>query len=228
VNLQYVEERQAQVAAITGKAVGESVPESFLRTADEIELVDAPPGYPVNQLAGAGASPGEVARLERQLSELRELALLLAADVVEKQLQEYLEGHGMPQAWGAHERILVCLTPRSDAAAMLSSAQRNASRFHGALLACYVEQENAGPEDRRRIAAHLDYAREIGAEVHTLKGDDFAAEIVRFARVQRITQLFIGHSLNHRGSRFFRSPIERLIDEAEDFDVRIFPHGEAR
>ena len=62
------------------------------------------------------------------LAELRELALLLAADVVDRQLQEYLDSHGVSANWGTQERILVCLTPRSNARAMLESgrAQRGA------------------------------------------------------------------------------------------------------
>jgi hypothetical protein len=33
--------------------------------------------------------------------------------------------------------------------------------------------------------------------------------------------LFLGHSQRDR------SPVEKLIDRAEDFDVRLFPHVEA-
>ena len=89
-------------------------------------MVDAPPDVTMGD--------------PRVLAELRELALLLAADVVDRQLQEYLDSQGVSVNWGAQERILVCLTPRSNARAMLESGQRNAQRFHGALLAAYVEQ----------------------------------------------------------------------------------------
>lgn len=41
INLQYIAEKQQQVEAIRGKTVKDSVPEAFVRTADEIELVDA-------------------------------------------------------------------------------------------------------------------------------------------------------------------------------------------
>src|ERR1700688_450898 len=75
-----------------------------------------------------------------QLSELRELALLLAAQVVEEQLQRYMESHGILQSWGTQERILVCITPRSSAREMVESGARAAQRFHGQLLAVYVKQ----------------------------------------------------------------------------------------
>jgi two-component system, OmpR family, sensor histidine kinase KdpD len=208
INVQHIREQQDAVEAITGKRAAQSVPTTFLHAADEIEVVDAAPD------GGMGDA--------RALAELRELALLLAADVVDRQLQEYLDGHGVSACWGAQERILVCLTPRSNAAEMLASGQRNARRFHGALLAVYMEQPGLAAADETRLQAHLAQAREIGAEIHCLKPGDFANTILEFAHAQRITRLFLGHSQRER------SPIERLIDAAEDFDVRLFPHPEEK
>ncbi len=74
-----------------------------------------------------------------QLSELRELALLLAAQVVEHQLQTYMDSHGIQQSWGTQERILVCITPRSNAREMIESGARAATRFHGQLFAIVCE-----------------------------------------------------------------------------------------
>jgi K+-sensing histidine kinase KdpD len=65
----------------------------------------------------------------------------------------------------------------------------------------------------------------MGAEVHSLKGDDFVDAILAFAHEQRITQLFLGHTGRPRRVWFERSPIDRLIDSAEGFDIRLFPHG---
>src|SRR5260370_4742732 len=100
------------------------------------------------------------------LAELRDLTLLLAADVVDRQLQQYLDSHGVSVSWGTQERILVCLTPRSNARAMLESGQRNARRFHGALLAAYVEQPNFDPADPARLDEYLALPREVGCHLH--------------------------------------------------------------
>jgi len=216
LNVQHIAEEQNEVERITGKRAAYSVPLDFLREADEIEVVDAPPEVLLNRGGEQGAEQA------RQLGELRELALLLAADVVDWQLQQYLDEHGVPASFAAQERILVCLTPRSNADDMLRSGRRNAERFHGALLAAYVEQGNLGAVDRQRLDANLTLAGEMGAEVHSLKGSDFVTTIVEFARTQRITQIFIGHSQGSRG------PIDRLIDAAEEFDVRIFPQRDAQ
>jgi len=209
------------VERITGKRAANSIPEEFLHEADEIEVVDAPPEALADR-TGRKDMPDP-----RSLAELRELALLLAADVVDRQLQEYLDVHGVAARWGAQERILVCLTARSSAEQMLKSGLRNKARFHGALLAAYVEQPDLNAADRERLDANLALARQSGAEVHFLQGADFVQTILAFAREQRITQLFLGHT--RRGRTWFgRTPIERLIDGAEGLDVRLFPHGESR
>ena len=125
VNLQHIEEQQAAVERITGKRATQCVPQAFLADADEIEVVDAP----VEELQATAGEAG--IRDPRRLSELRELALLLAADVVDQQLLDYLGSHHLMPQWGTQERILVCLTPQSDPE-MLRAGQRNARRFHGA------------------------------------------------------------------------------------------------
>ena len=215
-------EQQDEVERITGKRAAHSVPEAFLREADEIEVVDAPTEA-LRGRTGHGSTPDP-----RQLAELRERALLLAADVVDRQLQEYLDSHGVAARWGTQERILVCLTPRSNAAEMLKSGRRNQERFHGALLAAYVEQPELRPHDSQRLEANLALARELGAEVHCLEGADFVPTILEFAREQRITQLFLGHTGRVQRWRFSRGPVDRLIAAAEDFDVRLFPQRETR
>ena len=220
VNLQHIRERQDAVAKITGKRATNSIPEEFLRTADEIEIVDAPPDTLLDR-TGNSRIPDP-----RVLAELREMALLLAADVVDRQLLGYLDAHDVHARWGAQERILVCLTPRSNAAEMLRSGHRNAQRFHGALLAAYVRQDDLRQEDRERLDQHLKLAEELGAEVHCLAGADFVDTLVAFTAQQRITQVFIGHSGRDHRFPFLRSPVERLIDAAEDFDLRIFPNQE--
>ena len=74
------------------------------------------------------------AELDNRLSQLREIALLLAADVVDHQLEDYMQRQGVGQPFGAQERILVCITPRANGARMLARARFARDRFHGELL----------------------------------------------------------------------------------------------
>jgi two-component system, OmpR family, sensor histidine kinase KdpD len=217
LNIQHIEELQDTIESITGKRAGHSVPESFIASADEIEVVDVPE----EELIEAGPNPSAQAS---QLSQLRELALCLAAEVIEAQLQRYLDLHGIRHAWGTQERILVCLTARSNPRAMLESGRRNADRFHGHLMVAYVEQPELNRADQETLDANLELARKLGAEIHILKGTDPVDEILRFAQEHRITQIFIGHSQRSRWIPWARNPVDRLIEAAEGMDVRIFPH----
>lgn len=217
VNLQHISEQQDAVERITSRRSPYSVPQSFIESADEIVIVDVP----AEELAQHG---GVTNLAPAQLSELREVALLLAAEVVEQQLQRYMDAHGIQQSWGTQERILVGLTPRSSAKAMLESGARAALRFHGQLLAVYVKQGELPRAAEETLQQNLEYARKLGAEVHVLEGgDDAIDQIIRFAREQRITQVFVGHTRQSRWKFWTRSPLDRLIQAAEGMDVRIFP-----
>lgn len=228
INLQYIREKQPQVEAIRGRKVSESVPLSFIRRADEIEIVDAPAEYCFPRPnAGEHLSVADSELLEQQLSELREIALVLVAEVVDNQLEDSLRSQGIEQAYGTHERILVCVTPRSNASLMISRGKRQAMRFHGDLFVAYVDQGQITGEDRAMLERNLEAARQAGAHVEILHGEDPIGAIVRFADKQGITQIFVGHSLRGGWLEGLRSnPVERLILEAEGIDIRIFPHGD--
>jgi len=221
VNVQYVDELREDVESITGRRIKETVPASFIKSADEIEIVDAPAGEPI-QRSGESLA-GERTR-GQQLARLRELALVLAADVVDHQLEQYLAEHGITQHLGTHERILVCITPRSNIQPMIATAKIIADRFHGELIVAYVNQPHLSDPDRFALEERLKAARAAGAHIEILEGDDAANAILGFAKSRGITQLFIGHS-QRAGvrARFLRNPVDKLIEHSYGIDVRIFP-----
>jgi len=218
INLQHIAELQDAIEKITGKRAKQAVPQAFIRSADEIVIVDAPPeDLQLREPVSAGDT--------RRLSELRELALLLAAEVVDEQLHNCLQLQGVELFLGSQERILVCITPRSNAKRMLESGRRNADRFHCGFLAVYVRQAALDPADAQLLGKNLDLARELGAEVHVLEAADSAQAILDFARAQAVTQLFVGHSLGSRWREvLLGNPLDRMIRAADTMDVRIFPH----
>jgi two-component system sensor histidine kinase KdpD len=212
INLDYIEEQQPFVRAVAGQCPGEAVPQDFVTRADEVVVVDAPP-------------EADTASRAHELSQLRQRALLLTADVVDHQLEAYLRLHGVRPTWGTQERILVCMTPRANAAAMLASGRRNADRFHGELFAVYVNQPNLTAADRTALARNVTLARAQHAQIDILDGKDPIASILEYARSHGITQLFVGHNLRQTWrSRLTGGLLDRLIDEAEGMDVRVFPH----
>lgn len=222
VNIQYIAELREQVEAITGKQVTQTVPVSFIKSADEIEIVDAPPEEPIER------TPAEQMSFEKRqqkLSRLREMALVLTADVVDHQLTNYLEAHGVKQHFGTVERILVCITPRSDAQKMIQTAEIVAERFHGELTVAYVNQPDLTEQDRIALDEKLSLARLAGARVEVLNGHEPADTILDFARSHGITQLFIGHSQRARmWSGVWGNSVNKLIQRSQGMDVRIFPN----
>ncbi len=225
VNIQHIAEHQEEVKRITGKRAEETVPESFLHDANEIVIVDVPPELLLERAAGGGSADPAQTETQRQLSALRELALLLTAEAVDRQLEDYLHAHGIEPLWGTQERILVFLTPGCNSEAMVASGLRNANRFHGELFVVYVRHRSLSRPDDARLQQLLGHAQKIGAETEVLDGDDPIEELIVFARRHRITQIFTGHRRHrHWWNDIVGGPIDRLIRAAEGIDVRVFPH----
>src|SRR5262245_57069954 len=208
VNLQYIEDQRDAVEQLTGKRVTQAIPREFLNTADEIVIVDAP------------TEKGT----ERRTA-LREMALVLSADVIEAGLQRYLRSHGIEQSWGMHERFLLCLTPRANFAQMIASAKRSAARFHCDVLAVYGRQKELAGADTKQLEEALGKSKASGLQVEVLDGEDPVTSIVQYSRAHGITQIFVGHSAKRDlGTRMFGSAVSRLVREARGIDVRVFPH----
>jgi two-component system sensor histidine kinase KdpD len=161
VNLQYIDDQCDAVEKITGKRVNQTVPRRFLNTADEIVIVDS-----LCEIASS------------QLVELREMALLLSADVIDLGLQRYLQSHGIESMWGANERLLIYLTPHTNLGPIITSARRTSGRFHCDLLAVYVEQSDRSKGDQRALEKALSEVGAACARVDILRGEDSAESML--------------------------------------------------
>jgi two-component system sensor histidine kinase KdpD len=219
INIQYIEELREQVEAITSKHVTETVPVSFIKSADEIEIVDALPEEPLERWP---ERQQDAKKGQERLSVLRNMALVLAADVVDYQLSRYLETHGIKYRFDARERILVCITPRSNAREMIESARIIADRFHAEMTVVYVRQPGLSPDDEAELQEKLAIAREVEAFTEILEGKDPVHAILDFAQSRGITQLFIGHSQSPR-NWLGQDPVDKLMRQSHGMDVRIFP-----
>jgi two-component system sensor histidine kinase KdpD len=220
INVQYIAELQDQIEVITGERKRETAPLSFLKQASEFEIIDAPAEESIER------SPEEQTAAQKRnqrLSKLREIALVFAADVVDDQLNEYLEYHGIHQHFGANERILVWVTPRANLREMVKEAQIVADKFHGELIAAYVKQPNLSPENQAALNERLAIAGAAGARIQIIEGDDDAAAILEFARARGITQIFVNNQKRTGLSRLTSSPLEKLICESHGVDIRVFP-----
>lgn len=223
VNIQYLESLQQEIERITGSRATNIIPREFLeKSADEITVVDAPSEESVLQ------SPAPAARLaeKHKLSRLRELALLVAASVVDRQLETYLRAQGTDLTWGVHERILVVITGATDATSMLESGRRNADRFQGEFHVVFVDQVGSSHHDHNLLEQNLQFAQPLGAEVHSLGEGDPVELVLDYAIKRGITQIFVGRSADKPDiwTRLRGDMVVRLIRAAEGIDVVVYPN----
>jgi two-component system sensor histidine kinase KdpD len=135
LNVQHLESLNDVVGDITGVRQRETVPDAFVRQADQIELIDMAPEALRRRLAHGNvyaadrvdAALGNYFRVGN-LSALRELALLWVAGKVDEQLERYRAEHGIGSPWETRERVVVALTGGPEGDTLIRRAARIASR----------------------------------------------------------------------------------------------------
>ena len=204
LNIQHVESLNDIVARITRIRVRETVPDSILDHADEIEVVDLTPDDLIQRLReGKVYVPHQAERAVRHyfqpgnLTALRELALRRTAQRVDDQLLSHMRAHAITGPWPAGDRVLVCISEASNTPALIRYARRAADRLHAPCTAIYVETPRTArltDAERDRIAEYLRLTERLGGSTITIPGRKIADEIVAYAQANNITQIVIGKS----------------------------------
>ncbi|HEX2488085.1 MAG TPA: universal stress protein [Blastocatellia bacterium] len=235
VNIQHIESLNDVVARTTGVKVRETVPDSFLRQADEVVNVDVSVDTLRTRLR-----QGKIYRIEKieqalnnffrkgNLSALRELALRQLAEDQAAKAQDYREREGLEQAV-IPEKVMVAIASRGGAKKLLRIGSRIAGRLASDWYAVYVEtpREEPGridPKDYVSLAESLRFAEELGAKVIKLKGANVADALIDFARREGVTHVIFGQSARSRWDILLRgSVINRVLNEARDATVQVVP-----
>ena len=240
LNIQHLEGLNDIVEAITGVRQRETLPDSVLDEADEIELIDIAPDALRSRLRHGNVYPPD--RVQRalenyfsvgNLTALRELALRRTAEKTEVQLETLMRGQEASDepAWArtATERVMVAFDRRPYARELLRDGWRLARGLKAPLLAVTVEMPRlAGTEDRQ-LKEHLRLAEDLGAEVVRVQGHDIAAELARVARERHVTQIVIGQPGRSRlREMVFGSVVNRLLRLPTGADIHVVPHHRAR
>lgn len=231
VNVQHFESRADAVRQITGITVHETVPDTMLELADEIELIDLTPEELRKRLA-----EGKVYTLERSdmaarnffrtgnLTALREMALRLTAERVDHQLQDYMDVKRITGPWKSAERLMVAVGSAPFSERLIRWTRRMAYNLEAPWLAVHVATSRPlGDEDQQRISRHFDLARSLGGEVITISDDDVPAALLHLARQRNITQIVIGKPLRKRWDEFLSggSYVDRVIRNSGEIDVYV-------
>ena len=204
LNVQHLESLVDVVWKITGVRVRETVPDSALSAADEIELVDITPDELRERLHAGKVYFPETAKLAsdnffkpENLTALREMALRRAAQTVDDQLVDAMRRGGIEGPWAAGERILVLIAGDAGAPALVRAGRRLADLMDAPWTVAHVERPNRPTQDAksaRRVTETFKIAEQLGAATIVLTGDDVPETVMAFARRGNVTQIVMGKS----------------------------------
>lgn len=231
VNVQHIESRTDTVRQITGVTVHETVPDTLLESADEIELMDlSPDDLRKRLLEGKVYTPerAEVAadgffRLGN-LTALREMALRLTAERVDHQLRDYMEIKRIAGPWRSSERLLVAIGPSRFSERLIRATRRMAYNLEAPWVAVYVQTSHVlSADEQASLQRNLALASELGAEVVTAANPNVAEELLKIARQRNVTQIVIGKPVHSRWQDLLRggSPVDHVIRDSSTIDVLV-------
>ena len=233
VNVQHIESLRDVVAQITGVIVQENIPDTILKRADEIEIVDIPPDELIQRLKEGKVYVPEQARhaVDRffrkgNLLALRELALRRVAEHVDADMRRYMADKGIGKTWAAGERLLVCISPRAESSRLIRATKRMAESLNAPWIVAYVENARAlrhTEGDRARLEEHLRLAERLGGEtVVTQGGVHIAQDIINLATSRNVSKILIGKPRKPRWLEFFAgSLLAELVRRSGDIDVHV-------
>lgn len=230
LNVQHIESRTDTVMQITGIAIRETVPDSVLESADEIELVDITADELLQRL-----SEGKVYAPERSqeavrnffrkgnITALREMSLRLVADRVDKQLRQYMQTRRIPGPWKSGLRLMVAIGPSPYSAGLIRWAKSLSYTMDASLTALYVQKATPlSPQDQEQLNKNIALAKQLGVHYLSATDEDLSRGILTVAQRENITHILVGKSHN-RGLRelFHRDLVSRLIRDSGDIDVYV-------
>jgi len=234
MNVQHLESLNDTVYDITGVRVRETVPDHILREADEVKMVDVPPRALINRLErGDIYAKDKIPQAlnhwfrEGNLNALRDIALRETAREAEEDAERYRIEHHITENWATRDRIMVCLSPTQPSLRMLRRGWRAAQRLKADIVAVYIESRPVNSKEQEILKNDFALADRLKVPVVTLHGPDVAAEIIRYARENRITQLVLGHSDRSRWQELiYGSIINRLTRELRTTDILLVANSE--
>ena len=232
VNVQHFESLIDVVEKITGIHMQETLPDTFLDRADEVQVIDIPLEELFERLKeGKVYIPRQAERAMQNffqrgnLVALRELTLTHAARKMDTELLNYMRAKAISGPWPAGERLMVCIAPSPYAKQLLRKGYKIAQDAHAEWYAVYVSTpalKEMSDKDKAYIAEALNLAEELGAKIVTLSGTDVASEILRFAREYNINHIVIGKPLHSMLLGFWKgSPASRLLHTPSEFELHL-------
>jgi len=231
INVQHLESRSDTVAQITGIIVRETIPDEIFENADEIEVIDLTPDELLQRLSDGKVYTPErskeaVERFFRKgnITALREMALRIVADRVDKQLHEYMQLKRIKGPWKSGLHLLVAVSHTQQSARLLRWAKNLSYTMGADLQAIYVETSyKVTPKESDQLNKNITLARQLGIKFRLITHSDMVKAIVDFAQKENITHIIIGKPRVRNLLTLLRlgNFVNRLIRYSGNIDVYI-------
>ncbi len=231
LNVQHVESRSETVRQITGTTIRETVPDSILNNADDIELVDVTPDKLLERLAEGKVYTEERSKLaikkffrKGNLTALREMALRVTAERVNKDLLDYKAEKNIYETWKSGQRLMCAIGPSPYSANLIRWTKQLAESMEATWLAVYVETDQKISEHNKNILSkNFKLVKELDGELLTTQDISIIDGLVRAAKENNVTQIIIGKSRKTKFQKlFFKTDfIKSLISKSGDIDVYV-------
>lgn len=225
LNVQHIESQVDIVQQITGVTIQETVPDSLLDRADEIQLIDLSVEKLLERMMEGKVYGGERANAAAQgffkegnLTALREMALRFTAEQVDRDLEDIRRSKRVSSAWKTNARLMVGVGPSPYAESLIRWTRRAATRLGCPWLVVWVESSAGLTDDQQnQLTQSLSLARKLGGEVISVTGEDVAAALLLVARERNVSQLVVGKPAKFHWLK--KSLADQLIAGSGEIDV---------
>ena len=232
LNVQHLESLNDVISQITNIAVKETLPDTVLERADEIELIDITPDNLMKRLsAGKVYLPAQAERAlknffqKSNLVALRELSMRQAASRVQQDVDVARQERAADAPWLTSERLLVCVGPSPTNVQIIRATKRLARSLGAEWLAVAVDTGVEGRHSaaiKEDTARNLQLAEQLGAETQMLVGLKVADVLLDFARSRNVSKIVAGKTAQPRWKQWFVSTVvDQLLEKSGDIDVYI-------
>jgi len=218
LNIQHIESLIDVVHQVSFVKVHETVPDSILEIADEIELVDLTPEKLLERLSeGKVYIPQKAKQAMTQffrkgnLLALRELSLKYTAKKVDADMVSYKQKYAIKTPWAVSSRLLVGVSASPTSERLLRITHRMALDMDAQWYAVSVEstrqQVDISEKARNQLEKNIRLAEELGAKVASISGVVIADEIINFAKENNVTLIVAGLSHRSKTEEIFKGSV---------------------
>jgi two-component system sensor histidine kinase KdpD len=231
-NIQHLESLSEVIKKFTGVTILETIPDNFLKRADQVINVDLGVEDIIERLeSGQIYAPENITQSlnnffkEENLSKLREIALREVAESVE---QAQPLSHKVKEELFASRKIMVCIVPQMwSQRNLLKKSSRLAGRLNQEWFVVYAATPEDEPEyidlqKQRHLFADIQFAKDLGAHIVHIKTDNRVKSWLEFSAQENISYMIIGQATESWWQTFLRlDTLSTLLKQAKGYDLVI-------